>query len=211
MQALQHHPLAGDHILRPKSGRTPLKPVNSPATPVNAAPVTKTKPPAQECINISLFGPSNKENGPVYGAQMIETEAMDASLAEELSAIRKKLERIRMDRERTEKMLKEREAMLDLKMKEIENRGQVQKMVEIDVDRVFRLNQLHSYTIRVSPIRSLREKEQQKKATGSTPIKIVNFEEMEESVGENTPQKLRSASIESEIVPARESAITESV
>lgn len=147
MQALQHHPLAGDHILRPKSGRTPLKPVNSPATPVNAGPVSKAKPPAQECINISVFGPSNKENGQVYGAQMIETAAMDASLAEELSAMRKKLERIRLDRERTDKMLKEREAMLDLKMKEIENRGQIQKMVEIDVDRVFRLNQLHSQSI----------------------------------------------------------------
>ncbi|KAL6146347.1 PREDICTED: uncharacterized protein LOC101295356 [Fragaria vesca subsp. vesca] len=210
MQALQHHPLAGDHILRPKSGRTPLKPVNSPATPVNAGPVSKAKPPGQECINISVFGPSNKENGQVYGAQMIETAAMDASLAEELSAMRKKLERIRLDRERTEKMLKEREAMLDLKTKEIENRGQIQKMVEIDVDRVFRLNQLHSQSIRFSPIRSLRQKEQQKKATGSTPVKIVNFEEMEESVGENTPQKLSSASIESEIVTARETVITES-
>ncbi|XP_062003521.1 uncharacterized protein LOC133721029 [Rosa rugosa] len=209
MQALQHHPLAGDHILRPKSGRTPLKPVNSPATPVNI--VTKAKPPAQECISISLLGPSNKENGPVYAAQMIETAAMDASLAEELSAMRKKLERIRLDRERTEKMLEERDAMLDLQMKEIENRGQIQKMVEIDVDRVFRLNQLHSQSIRFSPIRSLREKEQQKKAAGSPAVKIVNFEEMEESVGENTPQKLSSASIDSESVTARDTVITKSV
>lgn len=41
-------------------------------------------------------------------------------------------------------------------------------------------------------------------------FQIVNFEEMEESVGENTPQKLSSASIESEIVTARETVITES-
>ncbi|PRQ42684.1 hypothetical protein RchiOBHm_Chr3g0460321 [Rosa chinensis] len=211
MQALQHHPLAGDHILRPKSGRTPLKPVNSPATPVKAGPVTKAKAPAQECISISLLGPSNKENGPVYAAQMIETAAMDASLAEELSAMRKKLERIRLDRERTEKMLAERDAMLDFQMKEIENRGQIQRMVEIDVDRVFRLNQLHSQSIRFSPIRSLREKEQQKKAAGSPAVKIVNFEELEESVGENTPQKLSSATIDSESVTARDTVITKSV
>lgn len=146
MQALQH-PLAGDGILRPKSGRTPLKPVNSPATPVSAAPITKAKSIPQECINISLFGPSNKENGPIYATPMIETATMDSSLAEELSAIRKKLERQRLDRERTEKMLKEKDLVLDLQLKEIENRGQIQKMLEIDVDRVFRLNQLHAQSI----------------------------------------------------------------
>ncbi|XP_062001479.1 uncharacterized protein LOC133718623 [Rosa rugosa] len=87
-------------------------------------------------------------------------------------------------------------------------------MVEIDVDWVFRLNQLYYRPIvsssffyisvsflsfifclclldlkqRFSSIRSLREKEQQKKATGTPSIKIENFEEMEESVGESTPQ-----------------------
>lgn len=83
-------------------------------------------------------------------------------------------------------------------------------MLEIDVDRVFRLNQLHAQSIRFSPIRSLRQKEQQKKATES-PVKTVKIEEMEESVGENTPQKLSSASSSSEIVTASDTAITKSV
>ena len=34
-------------------------------------------------------------------------------------------------------------------------------------------------------------------------FQILNLAEAEESVGENTPQKLSTASIESEIVPAR--------
>ncbi|PQP94394.1 high mobility group B protein 6 [Prunus yedoensis var. nudiflora] len=50
-------------------------------------------------------------------------------------------------------------------MKELESRGQIQKMLEIELDRIYRLNQLHTRSIRVSPIRSLREKEKQKKAT----------------------------------------------
>lgn len=74
-------------------------------------------------------------------------EALDASLAEELSTIRKKMERVRLDREKTEKMLEEREKVLDFKMKEMEERGLVQKILEMEVDRLFRLKELHSYSM----------------------------------------------------------------
>lgn len=42
-------------------------------------------------------------------------------------------------------------------------------------------------------------------------VQTVKIEEMEESVGENTPQKLSSASSSSEIVTASDTAITKSV
>lgn len=72
---------------------------------------------------------------------------MDSSLAEELSAIKKKLERLRSDKERTEKMLEERAMVLDLQKKELEQRGEVQKRLEIEVDRLYRLKELHSYSM----------------------------------------------------------------
>ncbi|KHN45410.1 hypothetical protein glysoja_028417 [Glycine soja] len=60
-------------------------------------------------------------------------------LAEELSAVKKKLERIRADDERTKKILNEKHALLDAWMKE-----------------------LKYHCMRVSPMRTLREKEQGK-------------------------------------------------
>lgn len=72
---------------------------------------------------------------------------MDSSLAEELSAIRKKLERQREDRERTERMLKERDLALETKMRELELRGEVQRRLEIELDRLYRLKQLHSQSM----------------------------------------------------------------
>jgi uncharacterized protein YdgA (DUF945 family) len=72
---------------------------------------------------------------------------LDSSLAEELSAIKKKLERLRSDKERTEKMLEERAMVLDLQKKELEQRGEAQKRLEIEVDRLYRLKELHSYSM----------------------------------------------------------------
>ncbi|MBA0785640.1 hypothetical protein Gotri_027691, partial [Gossypium trilobum] len=91
----------------------------------------------------------------------METTALDlnSSLAEELNAVRMKTERLRLDKEKTEKMLKEREALLLLQMKEIEERGQIQRHLEIQVDRLFRLKELKSYSVRISPLKSLREKQ----------------------------------------------------
>ncbi|KAB2621800.1 high mobility group B protein 6 [Pyrus ussuriensis x Pyrus communis] len=200
MQALQSPVagiagIAGNQIVRPRSGRTPLQLKNTPATPTNSDVKIK---PVQQLIGVG--DDSNKENRPIY-VTPVKIEAMDASLAEELSAIRKKMERMKSDRERTEKMLKERDLMMEMQTKELENRGQIQRMLEIELDRIYRLNQLHVRSIRVSPIRSLREKEKEKK-TAEWPSQEVEAEdeaeeEMEESVDENSPRKPESCSASS--------------
>ncbi|XP_068319051.1 high mobility group B protein 6-like [Pyrus communis] len=187
--------IAGNQIVRPRSGRTPLQLKNTPATPTNSDVKIK---PVQQLIGVG--DGSNKENRPIY-VTPVKIEAMDASLAEELSAIRKKMERMKSDRETTEKMLKERDLMMEMQTKELENRGQIQRMLEIELDRIYRLNQLHVRSIRVSPIRSLREKEKEKK-TAEWPSQEVEAEdeaeeEMEESVDENSPRKPESCSASS--------------
>ncbi|ESQ40017.1 hypothetical protein EUTSA_v10015463mg, partial [Eutrema salsugineum] len=90
-------------------------------------------------------------------------ESMDASLAEELSAVKKKLERLREDGERTEKLLEEREGAMEVQMKHLLERGEIQKRLEIQVDRLFRLKELHAFSSKISPVRSLRAKEQEKR------------------------------------------------
>lgn len=71
---------------------------------------------------------------------------IDASLAEELGAFKKKLERLREDRERTEKLLNERDGAMDLQVTHLLQRGEAQKSLEIQVDRLFRLKELHAYS-----------------------------------------------------------------
>ncbi|KAM3690027.1 hypothetical protein ACJW31_09G090800 [Castanea mollissima] len=170
-------PVAGDHKLRPKSGRTPLQQLNSPANHVTDSS-SHTKPAKQTQIEICIADAdqSNKEN-------ILHRPTLDASLAEELSAMRKKMERLRSDRERTEKMLRERDLMLEMKMKEVEERGEIQKSLEIELDRLYRLKQLQSQSVRVSTIRSLREKEQVKKSSEwQSPSNLeMNVEDREES------------------------------
>ncbi|KAJ4704218.1 high mobility group B protein 6-like [Melia azedarach] len=99
-------------------------------------------------------------------------------------------------------MLSEREMILDVQTKEIQHRGETQKMLEIEVDRLYRLKELKSYCMRVSSIRSLREKEQEKKISEAA---TANFQESmnaaaasdeEESVGENFMQSPSSTSSE---------------
>ncbi|XP_058186273.1 high mobility group B protein 6-like [Rhododendron vialii] len=78
----------------------------------------------------------------VYAATPTKIGSIDVSLAEELSAIRLKLERMRLDKEETEKMLRERDLAMEAGMKELVERGEIQKMLKIEVDRLFRLKEL---------------------------------------------------------------------
>ncbi|XP_031247516.1 high mobility group B protein 6 [Pistacia vera] len=195
----------GEQKLKPKSGRKPLQPLNSlVSTPTSNI---KNKPKEkQECIDqkqnqIPVVGDLNKEKEEENHV-VTKLESLDASLAEELSAMRKKLERLRLDKEKTEKMLNERDTMLDMQMKELQYRGDTQKMLEIEVDRLYRLKELKSYCLRISSIRSLREKEQEKRITGVAKSISHNLggedddEEEEESVGENTLQSPCSSPVE---------------
>ncbi|XP_039009340.1 uncharacterized protein LOC120137712 isoform X2 [Hibiscus syriacus] len=163
------------------SARKPLHPRNTAAVNANFMVVLKegsktkqvnSKPKQQH----SPDDVSNKENlnhhhsKTMYSTppptkkknQKMEVEEaldLDCSLAEELSAMRKRMERLISDKEKTEKMLGERNAVLDSQIKDLEERGRFQKQLEMEVDRLFRLKELKSYSMRISPIKSLRERQ----------------------------------------------------
>ncbi|XP_044474140.1 high mobility group B protein 6-like [Mangifera indica] len=165
-----------------------LKPVNSMLTTPTSN--LKNNPPKQkqECtdqkeIQIAVVGDLNKQK---ENHVVTKLESLDASLAEELAAVRKKLERLRLDKEKTEKLLNQRDTMLDMQMKDIQYRGINQKMLELEVDRLYRLKELKSYSFRMSSIRSMREKEQEQRIT-----QHLDGEVDEESVGENNLQSAR--------------------
>ncbi|XP_061375460.1 uncharacterized protein LOC133317620 [Gastrolobium bilobum] len=193
-------PTTGTPKLLPRSGRTPLQPKNSPADPIH--PSVKPKPKLDHLtFEISAIHDSEKENRPIAAAATPPALAQpllpEASLAEELSAIKKKLERLRSDKERTEKTLKEKEAVLDAMMKDIEQRSEIQKNLEIQVDRLFRLKELKYRCMRVSPMRTLREKEQEKIVNEApSPSKVKTEEtvafESESETGGDECQVLQS-------------------
>ncbi|WVZ07971.1 hypothetical protein V8G54_021317 [Vigna mungo] len=187
MQTQTLTPTTGAPKIRPRSGRTPLQLKNSPADPIQ--PSAKPKPkPDRPCFEISLI---DKENNPMAAVSIPAAAPPETSLAEELSAVKKKLERMKEDKDRTEKILNEKHAMLDVKMKEMEERGEIQKNLEIEVDRLFRLKELKNRCMRVSPMRTLREKEQGKivNEAPSTSEK-VKTEEMVASESESESESV---------------------
>ena len=128
------------HIHHPKhGGRQPLQPRNTILITTNHDPSKKTKYQTPFSVSslptISDDSMNNKENIPFI-------DSMDASLAEELTAVKKKLERIKSDKDKTEKMLQERDRTIEIQMNQLLQRGEFQKELELEVDRLFRLNQL---------------------------------------------------------------------
>ncbi|KAL7190477.1 hypothetical protein ACSBR2_022707 [Camellia fascicularis] len=88
---------------------------------------------------ISPINDSNKENPHLVNSAPAKIELIDVSLAEELSAICQKIEYLRLDREKTEKMPRERHLVMETNLKEMVKRGEVQKLLQIEVDRFFRV------------------------------------------------------------------------
>ena len=134
-------PVAGTQKLRTKIGRKPLRPRNISAD-LDSVQI-KAKP---EWIEISRVADSNKENHPVY-VTPVKMESFDASLAEELSAVRKRRERLKIEGDKVEKMLRERDLVMEMWMKEVKQRGEEQKKLEMEVDRLYRLKELRSAVV----------------------------------------------------------------
>ncbi|KAI3911406.1 hypothetical protein MKW98_010293 [Papaver atlanticum] len=166
--------------MKQKNGRTPLQLKNIPANPITDDGVKSKGKGKFEWIEISLTGKENYYPINVMKVEKndkdleinqsnnndnvpIKIESFDSSLAEELGVIRKKLERLRLEKERTEKMLREMDLVLDMEMKEMEMRGKMQKELEMEVVKLQRLNELRSFCMRATRIQSLREIEEAKK------------------------------------------------
>lgn len=204
-------PTASPHLRHPKpGGRKPLQskhniiinnnyydPPKSNLPKTNHHPIIPSSP--------FLINDSNKEN---WDFQLIEP--MDASLAEELNAVKQKLERLKFERDKTEKMLQERHRILEVQMTELHHRGEFQKELEIEVDRLYRLKHLKLACTRMSPIRSLREKEMEKK-NKDTQLELTvseteeSGESKEELVDENSTTESPTLSVSSSS-PSKSSA-----
>lgn len=126
-----------DLLIRPKTARKPLQPIKPTS---NNIPFFQNPKQSLECVENANKENPNPNNGIVKKVQVFEQ--FEVSLADELNVMREKIYRLRADKEKTEKMLKDRGLMMEMKMKELEQRGEVQKELEIELDRLYRLNEL---------------------------------------------------------------------
>ncbi|XP_021767183.1 uncharacterized protein LOC110731615 [Chenopodium quinoa] len=199
-------PSASPHLRHPKpGGRKPLQPKNSIVINNNHYDSAQ-KPKTNHQLSIPTLSPiiiindSNKEN---WDPTTPLIESMDASLANELTAVKQKLERLKFEKDKTDKMLRERDRTLEIQMTELNHRGEFQKELEIEVDRLYRLKHLKLACTRMSPIRSLREKEMEKKNKESQPELTISEssekseENKEEMVDENSTSESPTPSFSS--------------
>ncbi|XP_068634290.1 high mobility group B protein 6 [Aristolochia californica] len=145
-------PAAGAKKTGQKSRRRPLQPRNFLATPT---PLKKITEPIH--FQIANIVDSNKENHPVVEDAIAP---FDPSLAEELVAIRRKLERLRLEKEKTERVLKERDFVLEKRMRDWEKRVEEQNRVEMEIKKILKLKELKS-SWTGEPLKSLREAERE--------------------------------------------------
>ncbi|XP_039129465.1 uncharacterized protein LOC120265590 isoform X1 [Dioscorea cayenensis subsp. rotundata] len=157
--------------LRPR--RRPLQPLSSPA---NHLPTEK-----MSSIQISkqIDGDAGKENHPAFSGRL------DASLAEELGVARRRRDRIRLERERTERMLGERDLVLENGMRDLVMRGEEQRRLELELLRLIGISDLGLLSGSSSPIRSLREREEERrnKDAGSA-LQAIEFEDEDNKLQE---------------------------
>jgi hypothetical protein len=148
--------------------RRPLQPKNLNSTPSLEAPPKKPKKLNQKNTTTRLLiqVDASKEICPIKSNVCIEDlsickqalnvseEAVkqekqddvlrEASLAEELEIVRKRREKLRMEREKIEEMLKERELVLENAMKEMERRAEEQNNIELEIYKIILLKDLRT-------------------------------------------------------------------
>lgn len=91
---------------------------------------------------IEIEAHAGKENRPFEAIRPLA-----ASLAEELGAVRSRRERLKLEREKTERLLKERERALESRFREMERRWGEQKKVELEIQRFIWVMDLRSLVV----------------------------------------------------------------
>ncbi|XP_074579178.1 uncharacterized protein LOC141835702 [Curcuma longa] len=110
-----------------------------------------------------------------------EIAPRDPSLAEELASVRKRRERLREEREKTEKELREKDRMMERWAMDLEKRAEEQRNMELELRLLIKLQDLRSSSSVLSPVQSLREKEQKKnmevQSQMSSPVQSLREKE----------------------------------
>ncbi|KAJ6826581.1 high mobility group B protein 6-like [Iris pallida] len=87
--------------------------------------------------------------------------ATEKSLADELKDVQRRLEKLRVEKEKTEELLKQRDEMIRVKEEELEKRCKEQEKLQKEIKKLQKLKEFKP-TMNFPLIKSLREKEKEK-------------------------------------------------
>ncbi|CAL9189843.1 unnamed protein product [Musa hybrid cultivar] len=186
----------------PTPRRKPLQPRNfNLSTTAGLQP--KPKPIALR-IPPPIRGSPGKENCPILPPEPEpepEARPREASLAEELAAVRQMRDRLRADREKTEEVLRERDAVMQRWAVELEKRAEEQRNLELELRLLIKLQDLISCSMIPSSVQSLRHQEHQQSAEVqsqmTSPVRSLREKERQKSM-EAQLQAPQSAEVNSE-------------
>ncbi|XP_043715182.1 high mobility group B protein 13-like isoform X2 [Telopea speciosissima] len=141
-----------------------LKPKNQTANETNILAGKISQPSASPLP--SVVDDDGKENSahlsqPRSRKQTKKAKESKQSFEKELQEIQGKLEQMRLEKEKTEELLKVRDEMLKQKEEELENRGREQEKLQLELKKMQKLKEFKP-TVSFPLVQSLREKEQEK-------------------------------------------------
>ncbi|KAF3773817.1 High mobility group B protein 13 [Nymphaea thermarum] len=120
----------------PKKSRKPLKARKNPENEDNIMVGNACEPSP---VGLSSIPIADKEN-PKHGARKSKKNNPE-SLAVELQKLQEKLERLSLEKQRAEELLKERDALLKQKEEELEIRGKDQERLQIEIKKLQKLKE----------------------------------------------------------------------
>ncbi|ONK81200.1 uncharacterized protein A4U43_C01F26390 [Asparagus officinalis] len=119
-------------------------------------------------ISAGKISSSFKENGEglalVLSPQKSSKNAKsvtERSLAEELKNVQRRLEQLKIEKEKTEELLKQRDEMIKSKEEELESRAKEQEKLQKELKKLQKMKEFKP-TMNLRFVKSLREKEQEK-------------------------------------------------
>lgn len=108
-----------------------------------------------------LLSPNNKPTKKDISKPKAGIIATEKSLADELKDVQRRLEKLRIEKEKTEELLKQRDETIRVKEEELENRCKEQEKLQKEIKKLQKLKEFKP-TMNFPLVKSLREKEKEK-------------------------------------------------
>lgn len=142
--------------LAPKKSksRKALKEISSNELNVSAGKISSSLAKSTDICHSKILSPEKSMKN-------TSLDIKERSLADELKEVKRKLKHLRIEKEKTEELLKERDAIIKSKEEELENRAKEHEKLQKEIKKLQKLKEFNP-TMNLPVVKSLREKEQEK-------------------------------------------------
>ncbi|KAH7513778.1 high mobility group B protein 6 [Ziziphus jujuba] len=132
--------------------------ISEPSPTISVPKLSNANPEKENHESLSQTRSSPKKGK----AKKQQSKQQQSSFEKDLQEMQEKLQQLRLEKEKTEELLKEKDEMLKLKEEEIETRGREQEKLQMELKKLQKLKEFKP-TVTFPIFQSLKEKEQDKK------------------------------------------------